>query len=190
MSIPLRRHPSVCERRWYTASLLLATEPVAEEADLRSTVSVGLRANMTGWLEWLVSALFSLLSFLDCRCPPVLLFSRPASRPGTRLDGRFPASPMLQIYARRFKISFPGVLVSEEKVVSFSFAFCHFTMQNVFGNAARFYALDMAKPAQAYLTKHGKDTIHVGSLAHLRVWHFPHLVDVENAPQASHVEAV
>ena len=146
-----------------------------------------------GWNGWFLP------SFLFCLfwTAVALLFSRfhdlphgLVSRPGTRLDGRFPASPMLQIYARRFKISFPGVLVSEEKVVSFSFAFCHFTMQNVFGNAARFYALDMAKPAQAYLTKHGKDTVHVCSLAHLRVWHFPHLVDVENAPQASHVESV
>ena len=50
--------------------------------------------------------------------------------------------------------------------------------------------LDMAKPAQASLAKHDKQTVHVGSFAHLRVWHSLFPMDTENAPQASHVEAV
>ena len=56
-----------------TASLSLTTARVAEEADPRSAVSVALRANMGEWLGWLVSPLFSLLSFVDCRRPPILL---------------------------------------------------------------------------------------------------------------------
>ena len=46
-----------------TASLSLTTARVAEEADPRSAVSVALRANMGGWLGWLVTP-----SFLFCLC--------------------------------------------------------------------------------------------------------------------------
>ena len=162
---------------------------MAEEANPRSAVSVELRANMGGWL---VPLLFSLLSFLDCHRPPVLLCDFHALPHG--LAPGWAAIclllPSVNVYATKFEVSFAGVFVSEERGASSSFAFCQFTIQDVFGNAARFHGLDMAKPAQASLAKHGKHTVHVGSFAHLCVWHSLFPVYVENAPQASHVEAV
>ena len=94
------------------------------------------------------------------------------------------------VYTTQFEVSFAGVFVFEERAASFSFALRQFTIQDVFGNVARFHVLDMAKPAQVSLTKQGKHTVHVGSFTHLHFWHFLFLVDVENALQASHVEAV
>ena len=96
----------------------------------------------------------------------------------------------VNVYATQFEVSFSGVFVSEERAASSSFALCQFTIQEVFADAARFHVLDIAKPGQASFANHGKHTVRVGSFAHLRLWHSLFPVDVENAPQASHVEAV
>ena len=119
------------------------TARVAEEADPRSAVSFALHANMGGWLGWLVSPLFSLLSFLDCRRPPVLLcdfYTLPHGlAPGWEVICLL--LPSVKVNATQFEVSFAGVFVLEKRAASSSLALCQFTIQDVFGNAASFHRL-------------------------------------------------